>query len=161
LQEDHDNLNQLIGEEARGFMNRLRYARMAQGTKPKYPFIWHIDRIQFSFGQVKEKRPIFYFYATVQEINCMIKDYQALKKLEEEVYKNGIPPELLETFKNVTVEEDEDPTQEKIVDGGDDQLIQRTIVFGLTPHDDPNIEEYGHNWKVVEFMFAGENALLA
>ena len=78
--------------------------------KPKYPFIWNIDEFHYSHAEILKKKPTFFFTAQIQEINCFLKDYDALRKLEERHFKNGVPPEAIEMYKGLQIEEGEDPT---------------------------------------------------
>ena len=85
-----------------------------------------------------------------------MKDYDALRKLEERHFKNGVPPEAIEMYKGLQIEEGEDPTQEKIIQGADDQLQQKRFLFGVSPHHSPKLEEFGHIWEVSMLIITGE-----
>jgi len=38
----------------------------------------------------------------------------------------------------------------KIVDGSDDRIMSNDYMFSLRYHTDPDVEELGHRWEIVE-----------
>lgn len=48
----------------------------------------------------------------------------------------------------------------KIVDGAEDRLMHCQYNFVLTPHQNPDFEEIGHGWELVELTQIGHQLVL-
>ena len=46
--------------------------------------------------------------------------------------------------------------EEKITDGGEDEIMKNSWRFTISRHEDPDIEVTGHYWEVTSFAKVGE-----
>ena len=50
--------------------------------------------------------------------------------------------------------------ENKIVDGADDRIMQNSYNFVLCLHENPDLEEIGHHWQLIEIQQIGHQIAL-
>lgn len=78
--------------------------------------------------------PVFIFSVKTQEIDCLVST-----KKEDLENESG---------------------QEVIVKGSPDVITSNTYYVAMTLHDNPELEEVGHIWKVTDFKLAEKHKML-
>jgi hypothetical protein len=46
--------------------------------------------------------------------------------------------------------------EEKITDGGEEEIMKNSWRFTISRHEDPDVEVTGHYWEVTSFAKVGE-----